>query len=104
MKAREMSSEYELRSAQARRLAIDAHIAELAAERARLDQRIAEISPTVGDAALPCWQCTQPEAVDARFWLGSNQDSRSSRAASGVPLCRCRIAKAQVGSTIVSYA
>jgi hypothetical protein len=99
-----MSNDHELRAAQARRAAIDETIASLTAERARLDQRVAELSPTIGDAALPCWRCAQPEAVDARFWLGTNQDSRSSRAASGVPLCCCRIAKAQVGSTIASYA
>jgi hypothetical protein len=86
-----MSSEYELRSAQARRLAIDAQIAELAAERARLDQRIAELSPTVGDAALPCWACQSPQAPDVRHWLGANQDPTVARSAGGLPLACCRI-------------
>jgi hypothetical protein len=86
-----MSNEHELRQAQARRVAIDETIASLTAERARLDQRIAELSPTIGDDALPCWQCGSPQAQDVRHWLGSNQDPTVARSAGGLPLNCCRI-------------
>jgi hypothetical protein len=99
-----MSNEHELAAARARRVAIDEAIASLAAERARLDQRIAELSPTIGDATLPCWQCESPQAAGVRHWLGSNQDPTVARSAGGLPLACCRIETFQPRPIVSRYA
>jgi hypothetical protein len=95
---------HELQAAQARRAAINQTIADLELERASLDRRIADLIPRASDDGLPCWSCPRPEGKDARHFLGANQDPAVGRTASGLPLCCCRLARAQTGSTIVHHA
>ena len=42
---------------------------------------------------LPCWECTKPQASDARVWLAncSDEDFENQRSPSGLPLCCCRV-------------
>ena len=91
----------ELQAAQERRDTIAREISSLQAERARLDRLITDLTPPVGDEALPCWKCRSPQAADARHWLGANQSGIAARAASGLPYCCCKITMAKTGTTIV---
>jgi hypothetical protein len=102
---RQMNNPHDqLRAAQERRAAINQTIDALDAEGKRLDKLIVEITPRLGDASLPCWTCTHPQSVDARHWLNANQDPRSARSPSGLPMSCCRVVRAQPRSTTVIYA
>jgi hypothetical protein len=99
-----MNSHEQIRAARARQSGIDLQVAELTAERARLDKHIADLTAKGDDDGLPCWNCTAPQSRDARYWLTHNQSGTSSRSASGLPFCCCRITSAQTRSSTVIHA
>jgi hypothetical protein len=92
--------ERELRAAQARQAAINEEIAALQAESMRLDKLITSLTPTIGSADLPCWECKSQQAVYVRHMLRNNSNPRAPTSLSGLPQNCCRIGTFESRSSV----
>jgi hypothetical protein len=90
----------EIAAVQNRLEGIDRTIDALENERPRLRKRLAELSEALTRTKLPCWDCSHPQARDARHFLTANQGSTGQMTPSGLPLNCCRVVVAQSRSPV----
>jgi len=95
-----MNLHEEIAAVQNRLEGIDRTIDALENERPRLRQRLVELSEALTRSKLPCWDCSHPQARDARHFLSANQGQSGQVTQSGLPLNCCRIIVAQPRSTV----